>query len=97
MSVLEKIIVFVSKEEVMFEFIDSINNILKIENSDDGCEFKTFCLLLKNCFEKTFHSMKKRFSLLGNVLHTARFLSSYAKISFEILLEKIKNIPNSYF
>ena len=41
--------------------------------------------------------MKKRFSLLGNVLHMARFLSSYVKVSFEILLAKIKNLPDSYF
>ena len=27
----------------------------------------------------------------------ARFLSPYVKVSFEILLAKIKNLPDSYF
>ena len=70
MSVLDKISVFVSKEKLMFEFIDSINNILKIENSDDGREFKTFCLLLKNCFEKnTSLNEKKAFFIAQCLAH----------------------------
>ena len=59
---------FVSNEELMFEFIDSINNILKIGNCDDGCQFKTFCLLLKNRFEKNILLNEKKIFFIGQCL-----------------------------
>ena len=42
MSVLEKIKVFVSDTELMLEFIDSVNTIVRIESCNKGCVFKFF-------------------------------------------------------
>ena len=73
MSLLEKIKAFVSNEKLMLEFIDLTNIILKIESCDEGCEFKVFCELLKNCFERNISLNEKQFFLLDNVSHLARF------------------------
>ena len=81
----------------MFEFIDSINNILKIGNCDDGCQFKTFCLLLKNCFEKNILLNEKKIFFIGQCLAYGQIFELLCKVSFEILLAKIKNLPDSYF
>ena len=70
---LEKIKAFVSNEKLMLEFIDLTNIILKIESCDEGCEFKVFCELLKNCFERNISLNEKQFFLLDNVSHLARF------------------------
>ena len=42
MSLLEKIKVFLSNEDLLSEFIDTINKILKIEAWVKGCELKKF-------------------------------------------------------
>lgn len=73
MSLLEKIKAFVSNEKLMLEFIDLTNIILKIESCDEGCEFKVFCELLKNCFERKISLNEKQIFLLDNVSHLARF------------------------
>lgn len=73
MSLLEKIKAFVSNEKLMLEFIDLTNIILKIESCDEGCEFKVFCELLKNCFERKISLNEKQIFLLDNVSHSARF------------------------
>ena len=73
MSLLEKIKAFVSNEKLMLEFIDLTNIILKIESCDEGCEFKVFCELLKNCFERKISLNEKQIFLLDNVSHLERF------------------------
>ena len=60
MLLLEKIKAFVSNEKLMLEFIDLTNIILKIESCDEGCEFKVFCELLKNCFERKISLNEKQ-------------------------------------
>lgn len=42
MSLLEKIKMFVSNEELLFDFIDVIKKIHKIQQCDDDCDFNFF-------------------------------------------------------
>ena len=62
MSLLEKIKVFVSNEDLLSEFIDTINKILKIEAWVKGCELKNFCELLNNWFKIDISLNEKKIS-----------------------------------
>ena len=56
MSLLEKIKVFVSNEDLLSEFIDTINKILKIEAWVKGCELKNFLSAFKQLFQNRHFS-----------------------------------------
>ena len=81
MSLLEKIKVFVSNEDLLSEFIDTTN---KIEAWVKGCKLKNFLWAFKQLVQnRHFSQWKKNF--LDIVSRMVRFSSLYVKISYKIL------------
>ena len=84
MSLLEKIKVFVSNEDLLSEFIDTINKILKIEAWVKGCKLKKFLWAFKQLVQNWHFSQWKK-NFLDIVSRMVRFSSLYVKISYKIL------------
>ena len=60
MHLLEIIKLFISNEELLFEFIKAIRKIHKIEQCDDGSELIFFFCNCLNVLEKAFPLMRKK-------------------------------------
>lgn len=70
MHLLEIIKLFISNEELLFEFIKAIKKIHKIEQCDDGSELIFFFLQLFKCFGKSISlNEKKNFFYIGLCLY----------------------------